>query len=226
VTAPLILKFYSKIPEFRSGDDDDLWLAGLQSAICEFRDSVLNNYSESTLQKLLANDDHTVRQAATLGLGLIGTNESVPFLVKKLHDSDSITRRFAHDSLWEVWFREAGEEPCRRLREALQLDDFQQGMAALDDIVREFPAFAEALNQRAILLYRRGDFNRSAADCELVLRLNPHHFGAASGMGQCYLRLKKPKAALRAFRQALEINPDLETVREAVDALMAAFGED
>jgi tetratricopeptide (TPR) repeat protein len=77
-----------------------------------------------------------------------------------------------------------------------------------------------------VLYYRRGEYARSAADCEKVLRLNPVHFAAASGMGQCYLRMKKPKAALRAFRTALSINPDLESVREAVSALKAAFGDD
>jgi tetratricopeptide (TPR) repeat protein len=226
VTAPLILRYYNRLPEFRPGDDDDLWLAGLQASVREFRDSVANNYTEATLQRLLANSDERVRQAACLAIGLLGTADSTAAIVLRLHDDDAIVRRFAHDALWELWFRGSGDEPCRRLRDALRLDDFQAGMAALDDIVRDYPTYAEAINQRAILHFRRGDFSRSAADCEKVLTLNPHHFAAASGMGQCYLRMKKPKAALRAFQTALTINPDLETVREAVDALSAAFGEE
>ena len=43
-------------------------------------------------------------------------------------------------------------------------------------------------------------------------------------MGQCYLKLKKPRAALRAFQQALAINPDLDHLREAVKALQEALG--
>lgn len=226
MTAPLILRFYQKLPEFRAGDDEDLWAAGMQSALKEFRESVLNNYSESTLQRLMQNNDPLVRQASTLALGFIGSQESVNQVSRMLRDSDQLVRRFAHDSLWEIWFRQSGEEPCRRLREALQLDEYQIALAALDDIIREYPNYAEAINQRAILYYRRGEFSRSANDCEKVLKLNPHHFAAASGMGQCYLRLKKPKAALRAFKTALEINPELVTVREAVEALVAAFGEE
>lgn len=224
--SPLILRYFDRLPECRPEDDDDLWIAGLQAAVVEFRDSVANNYTEATLQRLLANNDDRVRQAACLALGLLGSRESAPPVAQMLQDESRMVRRFAHDALWEIWFRESGEEPCRKLRQALQLDDFAQGLAALDDIVREYPSYAEAINQRAILYYRRGEFTRSAADCERVLKLNPHHFAAASGMGQCYLRMKKPKAALRAFQTALTINPDLETVREAVDALVAAFGEE
>jgi tetratricopeptide (TPR) repeat protein len=224
--SPLILRYFDRLPEYRPGDDDDLWLAGLQASVLDFRNSIANNYTEATLQRLLANSDDRVRQAACLALGLLGTRDSASLVASRLQDESRMVRRFAHDALWEIWFRESGEEPCRKLRLALQLEDFAQGLAALDDIVREYPSYAEAINQRAILYYRRGEFSRSAADCEQVLKLNPFHFAAASGMGQCYLRLKKPKAALRAFQTALTINPDLETVREAVDALMAAFGED
>ena len=94
--------------------------------------------------------------------------------------------------------------------------DDAQALAALDDLIAEAPNFAEAHNQRAILFFRRGEFARSVSDCQQALRLNPYLFGAAAGMGQCYLKLKKPRAALRAFRQALEINPSLDHLRDAV----------
>ncbi|MBL8867233.1 MAG: tetratricopeptide repeat protein, partial [Planctomycetia bacterium] len=112
------------------------------------------------------------------------------------------------------------------LQQAMQLGDFAQTLAALDDLIREAPEFAEAYNQRAILLFRRGEFARSAADCKAVLRMNPYHFGAAAGMGQCYLKMNKPRAALRAFRQALELNPALVDLRDAVQALRQALGEE
>ena len=70
-----------------------------------------------------------------------------------------------------------------------------------------------------------GEFRRAIADCETVLRLNPHHFGAAAGMAQCYLKLNRPRAALRSFRTALEINPNLDDVEEAVRALEEVLGE-
>jgi Flp pilus assembly protein TadD len=47
-----------------------------------------------------------------------------------------------------------------------------------------------------------------------VLRLNPHHFGAASGQGLCHLALGQYAEAARCFRRALAIHPRLEGVRE------------
>ena len=74
-------------------------------------------------------------------------------------------------------------------------------------------------NQRAILYFRRGEFARSVADCERALELNPYHFGAQAGMGQCFMKLRKPRAALRAFRQALQTNPTLTHLSETIETL-------
>jgi hypothetical protein len=51
------------------------------------------------------------------------------------------------------------------------------------------------------------------------LELNPFHFGAQAGMGQCFLKLRRPRAALRAFRQALETNPTLVHLTEMIETL-------
>ena len=53
-----------------------------------------------------------------------------------------------------------------------------------------------------------------------------YHFGALSGMAQCFLKLRKPKAALKAFRQAFRINPGLEGVEETIRALEDVLGEE
>lgn len=226
VSQPMIVRFFSKLPRRRPGDDDDLWSAGIQSALRDFRDAVANNYTEGTLLRLLESPSIGARQAATLALGLLGTMDASPAVATRLKDDDATVRRFAHDALWEIWFRGTNPSLSWKLREALQLNDHAESLEALNDLIRTVPDYAEAFNQRAILFFRRGEFSRSALDCERVLRMNPQHFGAASGMGQCFLRLKKPRAALRAFRTALDINPDLDSVREAVDALSAVFGDD
>ncbi|MGL4420242.1 MAG: tetratricopeptide repeat protein, partial [Gemmataceae bacterium] len=181
--------------------------------------------SEGTLQRLLICPDPMTRRAAVLALGLIGTMESNTAVAEVLRDRDTLVRRFATDTLWEIWLRGGTVNDAWNLRQAMQLGDFSQTLAALDDLIREAPQFAEAYNQRAILFFRRGDFSRSAEDCKTTLRLNPYHFGAAAGMGQCYLKLKKPRAALRAFRQAVDINPSLDDLQEAIQALQAALGE-
>lgn len=224
----LLVEAYEKLPQPRPNDDPDLLQAGMQGAMREFRQEVESRYSEGTLQRLLqTSPDVLARRAAALALGLYGTFAgSNAALATALHDDDLLVRRLAADSLWEVWFRGNSPDHGWQLRQAANLQDFAQALAAFDDLIREYPDFAEAYNQRAILFFRRGEYIRSVADCETVLRLNPHHFGAAAGMGQCLLRLNRPQAALRAFRQAVDIHPGLDEVADAVRQLEAALGTD
>lgn len=223
--AALLVELFDRLPEFRPGDDEDLWAAGVQDAMRAFRAAVRDHYTEGTLQRVLAaSNEVKARRAAALALGLIGTFPAVPTVAAALHDADQLVRRFAADSLWELWFRAGTAEQNARLAEAVREPDAIKARAELDDLIREAPAFAEALNQRAIWFFKRGEFARAVEDCEAVLRLNPHHFGAAAGMGQCLLKLNRPRAALRAFRQALAINPDLD-LHDTVRALEALGDE-
>lgn len=223
---PLLVEFYNRLPQLTPGDDEDLWTAGAQDGMREFRDHVTSRYTEGSLQRLLQFSEVRTRRAAVLALGFIGTMESNAAVAACLVDGDLLVQRFAADALWEIWFRAGTDEQNLRLQQALCQRDDERVRGALDDLIKSAPNFAEPYNQRAIVHFRRGEFARSVEDCEAVLRLNPYHYGAASGMGQCFLRMKKPRAALRAFRQALEINPNLDNLRETIQALMEALGRD
>ena len=143
-----------------------------------------------------------------------------------LKDDDAEARRTAAEALWALWFRADDMENNRELQRLVRLRDRDKALAGLDALVQKCPRFAEAYNQRAILLFRLKEFERSIADCEKALLLNPCHFGAQAGMAQCYMQLRKHKAALRAFRAALRINPDLDGVAETIRALENALGEE
>jgi tetratricopeptide (TPR) repeat protein len=219
VTLPLLVGFFERLPPLRPGDDEDLWAAGVQDAMREFRSRVRERYTEGTLQRLLTFPDVTTRRAAALGLGLIGAIDANPAVAAALHDEDILVQRFAADALWELWFRAGSTEQTRRLRQAARDPDHSRARLTLDDLINQAPTFAEAYNQRAIWFFKRGEFARAVEDCETTLRLNPYHFGAAAGLGQCYVKLGKPRAALRAFRNALEINPALEHLNETIRTL-------
>ncbi len=222
---PRLVTFYTRLPQPQHGDDPDLLQAGMLAGMREFADAVTAVYTESTLQRLLNAPDTASRRAAALAIGLVGSMQSNAALAGALRDTDTLVRKFATDSLWELWFRAGTADQNSRLQRALQHAELGQSVAALDALIREAPGFAEAYNQRAIISYRRGDYGLAVRDCEAVLRLNPHHFGAAAGMGQCFLRLHKPRAALRAFRQAMEINPSTENVRDTIRGLESALDD-
>ena len=46
-----------------------------------------------------------------------------------------------------------------------------------------------------------------------MIKRNPYHFGALAGYGQIYLRLEDYELALEYFRRALEVNPNMDSVK-------------
>jgi tetratricopeptide (TPR) repeat protein len=221
----LLAAWYRELPEMRSDDDPELWANRMNDALRGFRRRVRNRYSEGSLQRLLDHHDAEVRRAAVLAIGLTGTYQSNAALARKLHDEDELVARTASDALWEIWFRGGTEEANLELQRVVRLGDAPRVLAGLNEIVREWPDFAEAYNQRAIVHFQRGDYQRSRTDCENALRLNPHHFGAQTGMGQCCMKLRKYSAALRAFRLALQINPTLGHLNETIRTLASVLEE-
>jgi tetratricopeptide (TPR) repeat protein len=219
-----LLEYYRELPQLQPPDDPDLWAARMHDALRIYRQQALRWYTEGTLQRLLANPEPDARRAAVLAIGLYGTMDSNGPLARVLHDDDRAVARMAADALWQLWFRGGTEVQNAELQRILHLPDFLEILAGLDDLAREAPRFAEVYNQRATLFYRRGEFSRSVADCERTLELNPYHFGAQAGMGQCYMKLRRPRAALRAFRQALLTNPTLTHLSETIDTLERSEG--
>ena len=147
-------------------------------------------------------------------------------MAARLHDDDAIVRRLAGESLWSLWFRADVEAASQELQRLMRLRDLKKALHGFEGLLKKAPEYAEAYNQRAIFHYHRGDYAKAIHDCEKTLRLNPHHFGAAGGMGQCFMKQRKFRAALRIFRRANRINPNMESVREAIQSLERMLGEE
>src|SRR5262249_41657624 len=147
-------------------------------------------------------------------------------LAYRLKDEDRTLRQLAADALWSLWYHADSDANNQELQRARQMSDNDKKRASLDALIQKAPAFAEAYNQRAILNFQLSEFQKSTSDCEKVINPTPCHFGALVGMAQCYMGLNKPKPALRAFRNAYRINPDMEGVEETIRALESALGEE
>ncbi len=168
--------------------------------------------------------DAEVRRRAALWLARKGLMEDVPALVDALRDADPIVRAFAETALWQVWSRSGDEETDRLFAIGVEQMAARQGELAVETFTRlteRKPEFAEGWNKRATVYYLLGEYEKSRADCDEVLKRNPHHFGALSGYGMIYLQLDQPERALDYFERALRVNPNLASVRETVEALRA-----
>jgi tetratricopeptide (TPR) repeat protein len=216
VGTALLVEYFEQLPERQPGESAADWRRRSQAGTETFRHLVRARYAEGTLLRLLNSGDLRARRAALVG------NLAV---AARLHDDDLEVRRLADNALWSIWFRADSEENNKELRRLSRLRSREQALIGLTRLIDKAPHFAEAYNQRAILYFRLKQYERSIADCERTLALNPCHFGAQAGMAQCFLNLRKHRAALKAFRHALRLNPSLEGVADTIRALENALGE-
>lgn len=153
------------------------------------------------------------RGAAVQRLAELGTMADAPRVAARLRDTDPDVRELAGDALWLIWSR-SGDAAIDRLF-ALGVKQMSEGalreaLATFGAIVERKPAFAEGWNKRATVLYMLGEDEASLKDCDEVLKRNPGHFGALSGMAQIHWRRGDPERALAAYTRALEANPNLD----------------
>jgi len=226
VRMALLIDYYRRIPERKDTEEPQTWAVRLQEAVDSFKQEVKNRYSEGTLQRMTIGPATEARRAAVLALGLTGTMASNKIVAQRLHDDDPQVRQLAADALWALWFRADTEANNLELQKLMHMRDPELALEAFAVLLKKAPKFAEVHNQRAILYFRLEEYQRSIADCERVLKLNPFHFGAQAGIGQCYLKLRKPRGALKAFRAALRINPNMEGVEDTIRSLEDVLGEE
>ncbi len=173
-------------------------------------------------EALRALADVETRRAAALWLGQKGLMDDAPALVQALRDQDPLVRASAEQALWQVWSRSGDDEVDGLLALGIEQMSAREGDAAVETfsrVIARRPDFAEGWNKRATVHYLLGAYAKSLADCDEVLKRNPHHFGALSGYGMIYLQLDQPARALEYFERALAVNPNLSSVVDTVEML-------
>lgn len=114
--------------------------------------------------------------------------------------------------IWDYWTSPKDPALASRMQEVLvarTMYDYQGAMRLLDELVVDFPNYAEGWNQRATLYYLLNDYDASLADIDKVLALEPRHFGARAGRVLILLSQGKRAEALREMERALAIHPFL-----------------
>ncbi|MBD2694345.1 tetratricopeptide repeat protein [Anabaena catenula] len=135
---------------------------------------------------------------------------SINSLLDDLKNPDSIVREQATRKIWRLWFQQKGIYGLEKIDHSQKLIDAGEITSAekiLTELINIQADFAEAWNRRAFLYYSIGNYQKSLDDCQMVVELNPVHFGALHGMGLCYAALGKYSEAIEAFQQALKIQP-------------------
>lgn len=106
-----------------------------------------------------------------------------------------------------------------RAQEAMKGKELDLAIELLDRVISLQPEWAEAWNQRANALFLSGDPIRSMYDIGEALKREPRHYGAMMGLGTILRQQGDDKRAMVAYRKALEIYPQFEAIKDAVEAL-------
>jgi tetratricopeptide (TPR) repeat protein len=178
------------------------------------------NHDEALAE--MQDPDAANRTEAIVWLANHGTMADAPRLQERLRDESPFVRALAERGLWRLWSRSGDEEIDRlvaRGAEQMESGALEDAIASFSEVIRRRPEFAEGWNKRATARFLAGKYRESIADCAEVLKRNPGHFGALSGLGQIYLRLEEPEHALAWFRKALEINPNLSGVESQIEEI-------
>ena len=140
--------------------------------------------------------------------------------LKVAPDEDSA--KHVENRIWALWMVSGSDTVdllMARSKAAVEADDYALALRLIDAVIELAPDHVEAWNRRATISFLRKDFGRSMADIREVLKREPRHFGAWSGLGMILQEVGDDRRALDAFRHALALHPRLERIPDLAKKL-------
>jgi len=140
--------------------------------------------------------------------------------LKAAPDDDTATAVEAR--IWAVWAISKSDTTnllMHRAKLAIEKKDTDLAIKLLSAVIKIKPEYVEAWNRRATLYYMKKEYGRALSDIGEVLKREPRHFGALSGLGLILQDLGDDKHALAAYRRAVDIYPRLQRIPDLVKTL-------
>lgn len=136
--------------------------------------------------------------------------------------SDGAAAKSVENDIMALWL-ESGSDTVDLLMNwalnAMEEKNYALALDYLDRIVAMQPDYVEGWNKRATVHFLVDDYSKAIADIEQTLAREPRHFGALSGLGTIMREIGDTDRAAIAYHEALDIDPHLDTVREALDEI-------
>lgn len=187
-----------------------------------FVSRVATRYSLATLARLARSNDHEMRRASVLALGMLGGAESLDAVGKCLRDSDRCVRMVAEIAFADLSRRQMGMTAAKALdaiRRHIDGHRYTSALTLLEEFTAAWPGFADAWYQFAITCLGLGLLDRAMKFAQQAIDLNPNHFAARTLQARCWLEMDEPSRALKAFEASFEVNPSQLVVKEYICVL-------
>jgi tetratricopeptide (TPR) repeat protein len=147
-------------------------------------------------------------------------------LLGQLHSENAGNPEATIAKIWTLW--SMNESPMAEVlltqsNKALQDGAFETSERMLNELVGSYPEYVEALNLRAKLYYNMKRYDEAQTDLEAVLDSEPRHFGALSGLAAVYQAKGETAKAAASLRDAIAVNPYLESAKQVLKQLEKEF---
>jgi tetratricopeptide (TPR) repeat protein len=156
--------------------------------------------------------------------------EVIDGLLGQLHQAENeAAAKTIEQSVWRAWMRSGSPTVdllVQQAERAMEEKQHRIAISILSAAIELEPEFPEVWNRRATAYYLSRQYERSLADAEKVLELEPRHFAALAGLGVLHKEMGNQRAALQAFRRALAIHPHLSVAQRAVKELELEVEQD
>ncbi|MDP6654340.1 MAG: tetratricopeptide repeat protein [Gammaproteobacteria bacterium] len=149
-----------------------------------------------------------------------------PLFTNLLVSGDLSTIRATENQIWAIWLQHTNSDVEQLMQMGIQRMNFQRYSDALlifNQIIENFPDYAEAWNKRATLHFLLGNFDESIADIEKTLELEPRHFGALSGLGLMYIQRDELSKARQAFENLIGVHSNSPNAQQNLESVVESL---
>jgi tetratricopeptide (TPR) repeat protein len=136
--------------------------------------------------------------------------------------SDEDSAKAVADAIERIWLNSGSDTIDVLMERSMKaVGDKNYGLALklLDHVVALAPDYSEGWNRRAYVHYMQSEVDLALGDLRRTLALDPNHFKALDGLGQILREIGQKKAALKAFKELLDVNPYWSGAKQAVEEL-------
>jgi tetratricopeptide (TPR) repeat protein len=148
--------------------------------------------------------------------------QDIDKLFGDLHKGSSANPRATIEKIWALWTRNdsaMAEILLSQSGKAMRDGVFVTSETMLNELLGSYPDYTEALNQRAMLYYNMKRYDDALVDVNAVLAEEPRHFGALSGLAAIHQAKGDVGKAAAALREAIAVNPHLQTAKDVLKQL-------
>jgi tetratricopeptide (TPR) repeat protein len=110
----------------------------------------------------------------------------------------------------------------KRIIRRIELDGYATGVEEYDKLRDDAQPYEGLINSRGYSLLKRGKHEKAVELFKFNVLAFPNSSNARDSLAEAYLRIGDEQNAIRYYKEALAIDPELESAREALEQLAAA----